>query len=97
MCAYNDQEHISSEELVQFLESVAELKGEDSKSATLIAKTIMKFDKRRKEEKITKEEFISQWVFQKKILQIKIALFVSYSLKGNYDLCVAFLPIEVSK
>ncbi|CAF3340288.1 unnamed protein product [Rotaria socialis] len=77
MCAYNDQEQISIEELVQFLEAVAELKGEDSKSASLIAKTIVKFDKRRQDEKITKEEFISH-------------------LKGNYDLCVAFLPIEVS-
>jgi tellurite resistance protein len=62
MCAYNDQRQVSSEELVQFLEAVAELKGEDSKYASFLAKTIMKFDKRRKDEKITKEEFISQCV-----------------------------------
>ncbi|CAF1296458.1 unnamed protein product [Rotaria sordida] len=78
MCAHHDQKQVSSEELFHLLQAVAELKGEDSSSASLIAKTIMKFDKRGKDEMITKEEFIS-------------------GLKGNYDSCVAFLPIEVKK
>ncbi|CAF3814079.1 unnamed protein product [Rotaria sordida] len=78
MCAHHDQKQASSEELFHLLQAVAELKGEDSSSASLIAKTIMKFDKRGKDEMITKEEFIS-------------------GLKGNYDSCVAFLPIEVKK
>lgn len=62
MCAYHGEEQVSSEELIQLLEAVAELKGGDSSSASLIAKTIMKFDKRGQDEKITKEEFISRCV-----------------------------------
>lgn len=64
MCAYHDQERVSSEELVQLLIAVAELKGDESSSASLIAQTIMKFDKRQKDDKITKEEFISQYMLR---------------------------------
>ncbi|CAF1367161.1 unnamed protein product [Adineta ricciae] len=77
MCATHGQNKVSREDLIQLLEAVAELKGGHSSSASLSAKTIMKFDKRENNDTITKEEFISH-------------------LKGNYDLCAAFLPIEVT-
>ena len=60
MCAHQGQEQVSSEDLLTLLEAVAELKGIDSSSTSLMAKTIMKFGRREKDEKITKEEFISQ-------------------------------------
>ena len=62
MCASPGQEHVSKEELLQILEAVTELKGVDSSSTSLSAKTMMRFDKRDKDEKITKDEFISQCV-----------------------------------
>ncbi len=68
MCAPSGQEQVSSQELIQFTEAVAELKGEGASSTSLIAKTIMKFNKRENDEKIiTKEQFISQCVFSEKI------------------------------
>jgi hypothetical protein len=66
MCVDNGQEQVSSEELVQFLEAVAELKGNASNSASLIAKTIIQIDKRENDEKIKKEEFISRYVLSEK-------------------------------
>lgn len=60
MCASGGTEYVSSEELLQILEAVAELKGVDSASTSLVAKTIMKFGNREQSEKITKEEFIDR-------------------------------------
>jgi len=52
MCAYHGQEQVSSEDLVQLLEAVVQLKGEDSASPSLIAKTIMNFDIRAKVKRV---------------------------------------------
>ena len=73
MCVQNDRERVSIEELVQLLEAVAELKGDDPSSASLIAKTIMKLDKRQDGEKIKKEEFVSQCVISKKVIHFRIS------------------------
>ncbi|CAF3279489.1 unnamed protein product [Rotaria sp. Silwood2] len=58
LCAYHGQDKVSSEDLLQLMEAVAELKGVDSSAISLFAKTIMKITKSEKDEKITKEEFI---------------------------------------
>ncbi|CAF0982060.1 unnamed protein product [Adineta ricciae] len=59
MCASSGQEYVSSEDLLQILEAVAELKGIDVSSTSFMVKTMMKFDDR-EVEKITKEKFIDR-------------------------------------
>lgn len=59
MCAFPDQEHVSSEDLLQFLEAVAQLKGIDFASTSSIVKNFMKFDDREQIGRITKEKFIN--------------------------------------
>jgi len=71
MCANNTSESVSSEELVQFLEAIAELEyGDnpiDSNSIKSVVKETMEFCGKKNDENITKEEFIASYIFTKKL------------------------------
>ena len=62
MCASEDPKQVSRQELMQFLFAVAELKGDDSSSASLIIQTIMELDQSEKDHKITEKDFIAKYV-----------------------------------
>ncbi|CAF1528474.1 unnamed protein product [Rotaria sordida] len=83
ICAGDSSEKVSSEELIKFLELVAELEGGedaiDSHAAKLIVEKIMKSsDEERDDKNITEKEFLS-------------------CLKEDDELAITFLPIIGSK
>jgi hypothetical protein len=79
MCANGTSEKVNSEELIQFLEAIAELEhGDDAIDSNLIksvVKQTMEFCKKENDENITKEEFIAWCVFTQKFSSL-IALFL---------------------
>ncbi|CAF2090604.1 unnamed protein product [Rotaria magnacalcarata] len=88
ICVNDDSEKVSSEDLIKFLEAVAELEGEDdaadSDAAKFVTNKIMEFwENKSDKEEITKEEITEDEFLA--------------CLKENYELCVAFLPITAKK
>ncbi len=79
MCTNGTSENVSSEELIQFLEAIAELEhGDDaidSNSLKSVVKQTMEFCEKENDESITKEEFINWCVFTENFSSL-IALFL---------------------
>jgi hypothetical protein len=67
MCSYGTSQNVGSEELIQFLEATAELKGGNDAIDSNVAKTfveeLMELCNKENGENITKEEFIAWCVF----------------------------------
>jgi len=67
MCSYGTSQNVGSEELIQFLEAIAELKDGDDAIDSNVAKTVveelMELCDKKNDENITKEEFIAWCVF----------------------------------